>query len=148
MKRLDAPYLPGVRSAAWVKHKHRRTENLVASGWVPASGRQPEALLVARVGVDGSLAPAGSVSLGYRGEVRERIQETLRVSELPPARPRQRIRRVQPSLRVTVDFRGPAAGPLRDPVLRAVAPIVYWDRPVVVTGGEVAAQPPHARGRP
>jgi bifunctional non-homologous end joining protein LigD len=38
MKRLDAPYLPGVRSAAWVKHKHRRSENLVVTGWVPASG--------------------------------------------------------------------------------------------------------------
>jgi hypothetical protein len=38
MKRLDAPYLPGVRSAAWVKHKHRRRENLVVTGWVPASG--------------------------------------------------------------------------------------------------------------
>ena len=29
MKRLDAPYLPGVRSATWVKHKHRRSESLV-----------------------------------------------------------------------------------------------------------------------
>jgi bifunctional non-homologous end joining protein LigD len=120
MKRLDAPYLPGVRSAAWVKHKHRRTENLVVTGWVPASGRQPEALLVARVGMDGSLAPAGSVSLGYHGEMRERIREVVRASELAPVRPRQRIRRVQPSLCVTVDFHGPVGGPLRDPVLRAV----------------------------
>jgi bifunctional non-homologous end joining protein LigD len=120
MKRLDTPYLAGVRSAAWVKHKHRRTENLVVTGWVPASGRQPDALLVARVAMDGSLAPAGSVSLGYHGEMRERIREVVRASELPPVRPRQRIRRVQPSLCVTVDFRGPVGGPLRDPVLRAV----------------------------
>jgi bifunctional non-homologous end joining protein LigD len=121
-KRLDAPYLPGVRSAAWMKHKHRRSENFVVTGWVPASGRQLEALLVARVGVEGRLAPAGSVSLGYHGELRARIQEVLRASELPPERPRQRLRRVAPSLRVTVDFHGPAGGPLRDPVLRAVAP--------------------------
>jgi bifunctional non-homologous end joining protein LigD len=124
MKRLDAPYLPGVRSAAWVKRKHRRSENLVVTGWVPASGRRPEALLVARVGGDGSLAPAGSVSLGYHGEVRERIQDVLRASELPAVRPRQRLRRVTPSLRVTVDFHGPEGGPLRDPVLRALAPTV------------------------
>jgi ATP-dependent DNA ligase len=105
-----------------LKHKHRRSESLLVTGWVPASGRQPEALLVARPGVDGSLAPAGSVSLGYHGELRERIHEVLRASELPPQRPRQRVRRVQPCLRVTVDFHGPSSGPLRDPVLRAVAP--------------------------
>jgi bifunctional non-homologous end joining protein LigD len=123
MKRLDAPYLPGVRSAAWMKHKHRRGENFVVTGWVAASGRQPEALLVARVGVEGRLAPAGTVSVGYHGELRERIQEVLMASELPPERPRQRLRRVEPSLRVTVDFHGPAGGPLRDPVLRALGPI-------------------------
>jgi bifunctional non-homologous end joining protein LigD len=124
MKRLDAPYLPGVRSATWMKHKHRRSENLVVTGLVPASRKQPEALLVARVGAEGSLAPAGSVSLAYHGELRERIQEVLRASELPPVRRGQRIRRVQPFLRVTVDFHGPAGGPLREPVLRAVAPTV------------------------
>jgi hypothetical protein len=31
-KRLDAPYLPGVRSAAWLKHKHRRNETLLVTG--------------------------------------------------------------------------------------------------------------------
>jgi bifunctional non-homologous end joining protein LigD len=122
VKRVDAPYLPGVRSAAWMKHKHRRSESLFVTGWVPASGRRPEALLVARLGVDGSLAPAGSVSLGYHGELRDRIREVLSTSELPPQRPRQRVRRVRPSLHVVVDFHGPASGPLRDPVLRAVAP--------------------------
>jgi bifunctional non-homologous end joining protein LigD len=122
VKRVDAPYLPGVRSAAWVKHKHRRSESWFVTGWVPASGRRPEALLVARLGVDGSLAPAGSVSLAYHGELRERIHEAMSASEQPGVRPRRRVRRVQPSLRVTVDFHGPVGGPLRDPVLRAVAP--------------------------
>jgi hypothetical protein len=97
---------------------------LFVTGCVPASGRRPEALLVARLGVDGSLAPAGSVSLGYHGELRERIHEAMRASERPGGRPRRRVRRVQPSLRVTVDFHGPVGGPLRDPVLRAVAPSV------------------------
>jgi bifunctional non-homologous end joining protein LigD len=124
VKRVDAPYLPGVRSAAWVKHKHRRSESLFVTGWVPASGRRPEALLVARLGVEGSLAAAGSVSLGYHGELRERIHEAMRASEQPGVRPRRRVRRVQPSLRVTVEFHGPVGGPVRDPVLRAVAPSV------------------------
>jgi hypothetical protein len=97
---------------------------LFLTGCVPASGRRPEALLVARVAVDGSLAPAGSVSLAYHGELRERIHEAMSASERPGVRPRRRIRRVQPSLRVTVDFHGPVGGPLRDPVLRAVAPSV------------------------
>jgi ATP-dependent DNA ligase len=41
-KRLDAPYLPGVRSAASLKHKHRRNESLLVTGWLPASGKRGE----------------------------------------------------------------------------------------------------------
>jgi hypothetical protein len=40
-KRLGSPYLPGARSSAWVKHKHRRTESFVVTGWCPA---EPDAL--------------------------------------------------------------------------------------------------------
>lgn len=122
MKRLDAPYMPGVRSAAWLKHKHRRSESFLITGWVQASGRRGEELLLARVDATGSLAPAGSVSLGYHGELRERIQQRLATSVLPAVPRRQRVRRVDPTLRVLVDFHGPPSGPLRDPVLRAIAP--------------------------
>jgi bifunctional non-homologous end joining protein LigD len=86
MKRLDAPYMPGVRSAAWLKHKHRRSESFLITGWVPASGRRGEELLLARIGPTGLLAPAGSVSLGYHGELRERIQQELAASVLPRVR--------------------------------------------------------------
>jgi bifunctional non-homologous end joining protein LigD len=119
-KRLDAPYLAGARSAAWRKHKHRRREDFVVTGWLPASGRRGESLLLARSNTTGSLEPVGSVSLGYSGQLRERIQETLRACELPAVRPRQQVRRVEPRIHVSVDFHGPTNGPLRDPVLRAI----------------------------
>jgi ATP-dependent DNA ligase len=103
-----------------MKYKHRRSESLVVTGWLPASGKRGESLLLARVGADGSATPVGSVALGYSGQLREEIQKALRGSELPPVRPRQRVRRVAPRVRVRVDFHGPASGPLRDPVLREV----------------------------
>jgi bifunctional non-homologous end joining protein LigD len=62
-KRLDAPYEPGHRSAAWVKHKHRRRESFVVTGWAPAAGRQPDSLFLARRRSDGQLEPAGSIWL-------------------------------------------------------------------------------------
>lgn len=122
-KRLDAPYLPGARSSAWMKQKHRRTESLVVTGWLPAAGKRGETLLLARIGSDGSVAPVGSVALGYSGPIRQEIQAALSGSELPPVRPRQRVKRVAPRVRVRVDFHGPANGPLRDPVLREVIEI-------------------------
>lgn len=77
-KRLDAPDLPGVRSRAWVKHKHRRRETFVVTGWLPAEGRRPESLLVARQGDDGVLAMAGTVSLGYRASCASRSRPSSR----------------------------------------------------------------------
>jgi ATP-dependent DNA ligase len=45
-KRLGSPYLPGVRNGAWVKHKHRRTESFLVTGWTPPERRRPESLLL------------------------------------------------------------------------------------------------------
>jgi ATP-dependent DNA ligase len=56
-KRLGSPYLPGARSGAWVKHKHRRTESFLVSGWTPPERRRPEGLLLARIESDGTIAP-------------------------------------------------------------------------------------------
>jgi bifunctional non-homologous end joining protein LigD len=122
-KRLGSPYLPGVRSGAWVKHKHRRTESFVVTGWSPAEPRRPESLLLARVGSDGGLEPAGSAPLvladGQADEVRRRLEPLV----LPPARRGQRIRRLAPALRADVAFHGPSRGPVRDPILRAVVAV-------------------------
>jgi ATP-dependent DNA ligase len=120
-KRLGSPYLPGARSGAWVKHKHRRTESFVVTGWSPAERRRPESLLLARVGSDGSLEPAGTTPLvlaaGQADEVRRKLEPLV----LPPTRRGQRIRRLAPALRAVVAFHGPPRGPVRDPILRAVA---------------------------
>jgi bifunctional non-homologous end joining protein LigD len=119
-KRLGSPYLPGARNGAWVKHKHRRTESFLVSGWSPAERRRPESLLLARAGPDG-LEPAGSVPLvladGQTDDVRRQLETLL----LPATRRGQRVRRLEPGMiRATVAFHGPTRGPVRDPILRAV----------------------------
>jgi bifunctional non-homologous end joining protein LigD len=120
-KRLGSPYLPGARNGAWVKHKHRRTESFPVTGWSPRERRRPESLLLARVGADGRLEPAGSVPLvlgdGRADEIRGRLEGLM----LPPTRRGPRIRRLAPALRAEVAFHGPSRGPVRDPLLRAVA---------------------------
>jgi bifunctional non-homologous end joining protein LigD len=120
-KRLGSHYLPGARNGAWVKHKHRRTESFLVTGWSPAERRRPESLLLARVGSDGSLEPAGSVPLvlgdGHADEIRRRLEGLV----LPPTRRSQRVRRLAPALCADVAFHGPSRGPVRDPLLRAVA---------------------------
>jgi bifunctional non-homologous end joining protein LigD len=120
-KRLGSPYLPGARNGAWVKHKHRRTESFLVTGWCPPGPRRPESLLLARLASDGTLEPAGSVPLvlgnGQADDVRRRLEPLV----LPPTRRAQRIRRLAPALRAVVAFHGPPRGPVRDPILRSVA---------------------------
>jgi bifunctional non-homologous end joining protein LigD len=120
-KRLGSPYLPGARNGAWVKHKHRRTESFLVSGWSPAERRRPESLLLARPGPDGSIEPAGSVPFVVAGGRADEVRRQLETLVLPPIRRGQRIRRLAPEVRAVVAFHGPPRGPLRDPILRALA---------------------------
>jgi ATP-dependent DNA ligase len=115
-KRLDSSYKPGMRNGAWVKHKHRRTEAFLITAWAPAHPGRPESFFLARRLSDGGLDPAGSVSLGLSGEERERLRAALEAAELPHRRRRQRVRPVEPVALATLDFHGPAHGPVRDPV--------------------------------
>jgi bifunctional non-homologous end joining protein LigD len=119
-KRLGSKYLPGVRNGAWVKQKHRRTESFLVSGWSQAERQRPESLVLARIGSDGRLKPAGSVPFllaDGHGAVRRQLERLV----LPPTRRRQRIRRLAPEMRAVVAFHGPTRGPVRAPILRAVA---------------------------
>ena len=122
-KRLGSPYLPGVRGGAWVKHKHRRTESFLVTGWTSPQRRRPESLLLARIESDGTIEPAGSVPLvlanGRTNDVRRRLEPLV----LPPTRRGQRIRRLRPALRAEVAFHGPRRGSVRDPILRDLAPL-------------------------
>jgi ATP-dependent DNA ligase len=115
--------VPGARNGAWVKHKHRRTESFLVTGWSPPEQRRPESLLLARVGSDGTLEPAGSVPLvlgnGQSDDIRRRLEPLV----LPSTRRGQRIRRLAPALRADVAFHGPSRGPVRDPILRTVATV-------------------------
>src|SRR3954447_20242016 len=58
-KRLDSPYTPGERNAAWVKHKHLRTERLTVVGHARSERRGARLLLASKT-------PQG---LRYRGVV-------------------------------------------------------------------------------
>jgi bifunctional non-homologous end joining protein LigD len=120
-KRLDSPYKPGARNGAWIKHKHRRSERFLITAWAPAQPTRPESFFLARRVADGSIEPAGSVSLGLAGEARVRLRAELEAAELPYRRRRQRVRPVEPTMVATVDFHGPPRGPVRDPVLRSAA---------------------------
>jgi bifunctional non-homologous end joining protein LigD len=120
-KRLGSRYLPGARNGAWVKHKHGRVESFLVTGWSPAERRRPESLLLARVGSDGRLEPAGSVPLVLGNGQTEEIRRRLEALVLAPTRRGQRIRRLAPALRAEVAFHGASRGPVRDPLLRAVA---------------------------
>jgi ATP-dependent DNA ligase len=87
-----------VRNGAWIKHKHRRTESFLVTGWTPPEPRRPESLLLARVERDGTIEPAGSVPLllgnGQTDEVRRQLEPLV----LPPTRRGKRIRRLRPAL--------------------------------------------------
>jgi bifunctional non-homologous end joining protein LigD len=120
-KRLSSPYEPGRRSGAWRKHKHRRAEWFVVTGWSPASssgGRSRAALHVARVGTNGELEGAGAVQLGLGLTAAEPLRELLE-STPQPKRARRRVS-VPPGVAVEVDFHGAPGGALRDAVLRRV----------------------------
>jgi hypothetical protein len=91
------------------------------TGWSPAEPRRPESLLLARIGSDGTLEPAGSVPLVLGNGQTEDVRRGLEPLLLPPTRRGQRIRRLAPALRAEVAFHGPRSGPVRDPILRAVA---------------------------
>lgn len=116
-KRLDAPYAPGRRSGAWLKHKHRRRETFAVTGWrpAPATGRQFDAVFLARADTAGALQPAGSAELGLSREDRERLRDELTLRRVASPHGGHRV---TAGIWLEIDFHGTARGPLRDPVMR------------------------------
>lgn len=113
-KWLDAPYQPGRRGEAWLKHKHRHRERLIITAWRPGERREPDEVLVARRDGAGTLRYAGGVRFGLTARDRRRLRTLLeRIEE--PRGPRSRIRRVRPLVEVDVDHHGRPGGPLRAP---------------------------------
>ena len=66
-KRRSARYDPGRRSAAWLKVKNIRTQEVVIGGWRPGSGNREGTIGALLVGVprDGALVYAGRVGTGF-----------------------------------------------------------------------------------
>ncbi|MFJ4972711.1 non-homologous end-joining DNA ligase [Streptomyces sp. NPDC088755] len=79
-KRLTSLYEPGVRSRAWIKIRHVRTEDIVVGGWLPGHGRLtslPGALLMGQPHSDGRLHYVGSVGTGWSDTERATLAALL-----------------------------------------------------------------------
>src|SRR5919197_5574627 len=112
-KRLDSRYEPGSRSGAWLKIKHKFTQELVIGGWLPGEGGRRNTLGSLAVGFydDGSLRYAGNVGTGFTqrtlGEVLAELQERERPkSPFEGRQPPKLTRFVDPELVAEVEFRG------------------------------------------
>jgi bifunctional non-homologous end joining protein LigD len=67
VKRMDAPYLPGRRSASWLKIKNRRVMDVTVGGIIAGQGQRAGRIgsLLAGVPAGGGLAYAGRVGTGF-----------------------------------------------------------------------------------
>ncbi len=80
-KRLDSPYLPGKRSAAWRKIKHRNVQEFVVGGWLPGRGpHEIGSLLVGHHGSQGRLHWCGAVGSGLDEATARRLRLLLGAS--------------------------------------------------------------------
>jgi bifunctional non-homologous end joining protein LigD len=86
-KRLDSIYQPGRRSAAWVKVKHERMQEVVVIGWEPGEGRRAGEIgaLLLGVHVDGELRYAGQVGTGFTERVLRELKAQLKPLAIPRA---------------------------------------------------------------
>jgi bifunctional non-homologous end joining protein LigD len=112
-KRLDSPYEPGRRSAAWIKHKLLRREEFVVGGWLPGrNGREGRigSLLLGLPTADGHLRFVGAVGTGFTDAELGRLLAQLapkRVAASPfvgPQPPRRDAVFVDPELVVEVAY--------------------------------------------
>jgi bifunctional non-homologous end joining protein LigD len=126
-KRRDSVYRPGRRSPAWVKVRHRRTEDCLVGGWRPERNdpRRIGGLLLGVRDASGALRFAGRVGSGVAGDAMQRaLRERLTPAEASPFAdrlPREDAvgaRWCEPALWVEVSHTGWTEGHrLRHPVL-------------------------------
>ena len=116
-KRLDSHYRPGRRSAAWVKHKLRRDEELAVTGLRRCRQGRIDAILVARRHPDGSLTGAGAIELGLHRELLDLLES--RLAKLPRRR-RGAVAWYPAEVSVIASLHGSRDRPVRDAVLRKV----------------------------
>jgi bifunctional non-homologous end joining protein LigD len=81
-KRVDTPYLPGIRSTDWIKVKFDRTGDYVIGGWRPGA-RRLGGLLVGVPGPDGRLLFRGRVGGGISGASEQELLSVLKPIAAP-----------------------------------------------------------------
>lgn len=85
-KRRSSPYLPGRRSADWLKSPHRATHSVVVGGWRPEqtndSGRLG-AVLVGTPDGEGGWAFLGRVGSGIAGRAATLLAEEIGTATIP-----------------------------------------------------------------
>ncbi|MDN5790906.1 MAG: non-homologous end-joining DNA ligase [Micrococcales bacterium] len=131
-KRVDSPYLPGQRSAHWLKSPHRSTMSVVIGGWRPeATGTVPDRLGAVLVGApdrDG-LRYLGRVGAGLAGRAGAALMQRLlpiEAGESPfatevPREDAARARWVHPVLVADVQSLGQGGhGRLRQPAWKGL----------------------------
>ena len=130
-KRRDSRYLPGRRSASWIKVKPERTQEVVLAGWTTGKGNRAKGIGALVLGI-----PDGDV-LGFVGKVGSGFTEETMRDLLGELRPRARrsspfatrpaglgdVHWVEPDLVGEVRFAGwTADGRLRQPTWRGRRP--------------------------
>lgn len=76
-KRVDAPYQPGTRSAAWLKFPHRDTGSYVVGGWRPETGRTRLGAVLVGLPTTQGLSFRGRVGSGLAGRAGAALAERL-----------------------------------------------------------------------
>jgi bifunctional non-homologous end joining protein LigD len=126
-KRLDATYEAGRRSAAWVKVKVQRRQEMVVGGWVSGEGSRADSLgslLIGHHDADG-LRFAGTVGSGIgdtdaahlRALLDERATDASPFADPLPRFPGRRVHHSRPEVVVEVAMLGwTPAGKVRHPV--------------------------------
>jgi bifunctional non-homologous end joining protein LigD len=111
-KRLSSTYEPGRRSGAWLKIKHRQSQEFVIGGWLPGEGRRRDRIGALLVGEfeDGKFVCVGRVGSGFTEQKLEELARRLAALETDqspfasgPAVPRNAVY-VEPKLVAEVEF--------------------------------------------
>lgn len=66
-KKVDSPYLPGVRSKAWIKVRNMNQDTFVVGGWIPGEGRRQDSIGSLLIGVPVDDAGSGLQWVGRVG---------------------------------------------------------------------------------
>jgi bifunctional non-homologous end joining protein LigD len=129
-KRLESTYEIGSRSAAWLKVKNHRRQELVIGGWLEGQGRRgglPGSLLVGHFDAEGRFVYAGKVGTGFTDKMLEDLGRRLAALERPTspfeagAKPPPKARFVELKLVAEFEFsEWTRGGQLRAPAFKGL----------------------------